>query len=312
MMKNYPKISITFPVFNGGHEPIECLSSIAKLNYPKNKIEVIVVDNNSTDGSLQRIKNYEFRIKKTGLILRIIENKENVGFAKAINQGIRKSSGTYIFIGNDDIVFGKDSLKTMIEYMESHPHVAITGGKLFLKSKPKKIISCGFMMNPWNGKISRASHPNKEKEPDWLQGCAMLIPTKVLKKIGLLDEEFSMAYFEDFDLCMRAKEAGYSIRYLPSSIFWHGETITGNKNKTLKYYYWYKNKIRFTLKNMPLINILTILFFQFFLIMPYRSLIRRDGRFNPFIKGVMWNIMHFKQTVSIRFSTNLYSNKTAL
>src|SRR3989338_8497856 len=140
-MITYPKVSIIFPNYNGGSEPLECIKSIKNLSYLKDKIEIIV-----------------------------IENKENAGFAKAINQGIKGSSGDYIFITNDDIVFEKNSLRNMIEYMEKNPTVGITGGKIFLKSSPKKIISCGFMMNRWNGNIFRAPYPDKIKEPDWVQG----------------------------------------------------------------------------------------------------------------------------------------------
>lgn len=292
-MKNYPTVSITFPVYNGGKEPIECLNSIVNLNYPKNKIEIVIVDNNSSDGSDKIIKQKFPQV-------RLIKMKENVGFAKGVNIGIKHSSGAYIFIGNDDIVFEKNSLKNMIEYMEQHPEVGITGGKIFLKSKPNKIISPGFMMNTWTGKIYPAPLPEIAKEPNWVQGCAMLVPRKVFKKIGLLDEGFSLAYFEDFDYCLRAKKAGFSIRYLPDAIFWHGETTTGNKNIQRKYYYWYKNKIRFTLKNLSLFHMLSILSIQLLIITPYRFFVLRDGRFIPLIKGLSWNIYHISQTLSER------------
>ncbi len=291
--KSFPTVSITFPVFNGGLEPIECLTSIHKLNYPQNKIEVIIVDNNSTDGSDKKIK---LKFPKVTLI----KMEKNLGFAKAINIGIKKSTGKYIFIGNDDILFEKNSLNNMVEYIEQHRSVGLVGGKIFLKSSPKKLISCGYMMNTWNGKIFRAPFPGKINEPDWVQGCAMLIPKKVLKKIGLLDEGFSLAYFEDVDLCLRVKNSGLSVRYLPTAIFWHGETTTANKNKQLKYYQWYKNKIRFTLKNLPLINKISILSFQLFLITPYRLIILHDKKFVPFLKGLWWNITHLTQTLNAK------------
>ena len=298
-MITYPKVSIIFPNYNGGSEPLECIKSIKNLSYLKDKIEIIVIDNNSTDGSLEQLKVQSSKFKVEGRRLKVIENKENAGFAKAINQGIKGSSGDYIFITNDDIVFEKNSLRNMIEYMEKNPTVGITGGKIFLKSSPKKIISCGFMMNRWNGNIFRAPYPDKIKEPDWVQGCAMLIPKIALKKLGLLDAGFSH-YFEDFDICLRAKKSGFSVHYFPDAIFWHGEATTGNKDKKNKYYQWYKNKIRFIIKNLPLINIISILSLQLFLITPYRLIVRHDKRFIPFLKGLLWNIAHLEETLPVR------------
>lgn len=291
-MITYPKVSIIFPNYNGGKEPLECLSSVYKLSYPMDKIEVIVIDSNSTDGS-------DLMIKRKFPQVELIKMKENVGFARAINQGIKQSNGDYIFITNDDIVFEKNSLKNMIEYMEKNPIVGITGGKIFLKSNPKKIVSCGYMMNIWTGKVYPANQPNSIKEPNWVQGCAMLIPKIALKKMGLLDTGFSH-YFEDFDICLRAKKSGFSVHYLPNAIFWHGEATTGNKDKKNKYYQWYKNKIRFVIKNLPFLNTVSVLLIQLLIIAPYRAIILRDGRFFPFVKGFFWNIIHLPQTLEAR------------
>lgn len=293
-----PHVTIIFPNFNGGSEPIECLSSIYILNYPRDHIEIIIIDNGSTDGSLKKIKKQRSKIKNTGMKLKVIENNKNFGFAVAINQGIKASSGDYIFIGNDDLVIGKNSISSMIAYMEKNPEVGITGGKIFQKNQKTRIISNGFNFNRWTGKISRSAVTENIHQPDWLQGCALMIPKKVLNKIGLLDEGFSPAYFEDFDLCRRAKKAGFRTEYLPSAYFWHGETITGNKNKPLKYFFWYKNKIRFVIKNLPLINILSILTIQLLLITPYRALILKDGRFFPFCRALFWNIKNLYRTIS--------------
>lgn len=292
-MRSLPLVSIVFPNYNGGSEPLECLKSIKNLSYPKDKIEVIVIDNNSTDGSLQNIKYTDQKIK-------IIENKENVGFAKAINQGIKQSNGEYIFIGNDDIVFDKDSLKILVEYLINHPKVAIAGGKIFSKNNPTEVVSCGYMMNKWTGNIYPSPNPNVIKEPDWIQGCAMLVRKSVFDQIGIFDDNFSFIYFEDFDFCLRAKKAGYKISYLPTAYFWHGQSKTMDKDLQRKYYQWYKNKLRFTIKNLPIFNILSVLLIQFVLITPFRALALRDRRFIPFLKGLFWNIIHLLQTLEVR------------
>lgn len=288
-----PKVGIIFPNHNGGKEPIECLSSINKLNYPKKNLEIIIIDNNSTDGS-------EIKIKKFYPKVKLIKLKQNIGFAQSINLGINKTQGEYIFIGNDDIVFHPDSLKVMTEYMMRHPEVGITGGKIYYKKMPNKICSSGYMMNFWTGNIQPAPNPDQIKEPDWVQGCALLIPKKVILKIGLLDPQYQLL-FDDFDLAMCVKKAGYKVIYLPHAIFWHGESLTVDRNKPHKYYHWYKSKFRFLIKHLPIINIISITLIQIIFIAPYRALILRDGRFTPLIKGLWWNIIHLPPTIKSRY-----------
>ncbi len=295
-MKKFPKVTIVFPNFNGGKEPLECLGSINKLNYPKDKIETIVVDNGSSDGS-------DIKIKKKFPKVQLIKNEKNVGFASAINQGIAKAKGTYIFVANDDLIFEKNSLKILAEYALARNNTGVLGGKIFYKNQPKKISSAGFSINKWTGNIKVSPNPHKIKEPDWVQGCAMLIPKRVFNLIGLFDESFTHL-FEDFDLCLRIRKAGLKVVYIPSAKFWHGDSLTANKNKALKYYHWYQGKFRFLLKNLPALNVLSIFLIQIFLVSPYRALILQDGRLKPFLKALYWNLKNLPKTIAVRRKTH--------
>ena len=292
MSQKLPSVSIVFPVYNGGNQPLECIKSITKLNYPKNELETIVVDNNSSDGSGKRIRDkYKF--------VKIIINSTNVGFASAVNQAIKQSKGKYVFIANDDLVFEKNSLKHLILYMLSNPQIGITSGKIFLKSNPKKLSSAGYTMNKWTGNVKSDPKPNIIKEPAWLQGCALLTTKKILKSVGFLDSEYKH-FFEDFDLCLKIRRAGLKVVYLPKAVFWHGESISADKNKSFKYYHWYRSKIRFLIKNMPFINVLSILLLQIFLITPHRAIVLRDGRFFFFLKAFFWNLKNLNKTLKTR------------
>ncbi|OGD85842.1 hypothetical protein A2164_00245 [Candidatus Curtissbacteria bacterium RBG_13_35_7] len=296
-MKPYPKITIIFPNYNGGNEPIECLKSIKKLSYPQKNLEVIIVDNDSKDGSKEEIE------KKFPEVY-LIKNSKNLGFAKAINQGIKRANGKLIFVANDDLVFEKNSLKILVDYLLQNSQIGIMGGKIFSKHKPAKITSAGYQMNRWTGKINISKNYQKIKEPDWIQGCAILINKKVFQNIGYFDENFTH-FFEDFDFCFHAKKAKFKVIYLPRAVFWHGESITANKNKPLKYFNWYKSKILFLIKNLPIVNILSILTVQILLITPYRALILRDGRFKPFLKALIWNLKNAKTALKIRKSSSI-------
>lgn len=294
-IKAFPSVTITFPNFNGGKEPIDCLKSIRKLNYPKEKLQIIVVDNHSIDGSFENIKK---KFPETVFI----RNTKNLGFAKAVNQAIKMARGEYLFITNDDIIFEKNSLKNLIEYSLKNPQTGVLGGKIYQKANPKKIASAGYLMNKWTGNIYSAKNPNKIKDPDWIPGCTMLISKKTLKMVGLLDDNFTYS-FEDYDYCLRVKKLGLRIIYLPTAIFWHGESVTANKNLNLKHVQWYQSKLRFIIKNIPIVNIVSILFLQIFLFTPYKAIVLRDGRFVPFIKGLAWNIKNIGQTLQARKQT---------
>lgn len=290
-MTNCPKVSIIFPNYNGGGEPIKCLKSIYSLNYPKDKIVTIVIDNHSTDGSYEEIK------KKFPAVI-LIRNPQNLGFAKAINQGIKKAKGTYIFITNDDIVFGKDSLKNLIDFSLKNPQVGILGGKIFKKIPPGRISCAGNQMNLITGNVYSCPNPNQIKEPGWIPGCAMLVKRLVVNKIGLIDDLFTYS-FDDYDYCLRAKAAGFKVVYLPTAKFWHRVSTTANKNRQLTHFQWYQSKLRFTLKYLPPASILSIFLFQTAII-PAEAIFKRDHRIIPYIKALIWNFQNLSKTLKVR------------
>jgi GT2 family glycosyltransferase len=297
MQIKLPTISIIFPIYNGGNEPLECLKSIHKLNYPRSKLEIIVIDNASTDGSPALINKYYPHV----ILIRL---KQNFGFAKAVNLGIKKSHGEYLFITNDDVLFDKNSMSLLIKYILLHPEAGCLTGKILSKKLPKQIASGGCMFNHFTGNINLKYQSNIVHHPDWAQGCAMFIPKSIFKQTGLFDTGFPH-FFEDQDLCLRIKKQGYLITYLPNILFWHGESTTANKNLKDKYFRWYCGKIRFILKNLPVINIFAILIIQFILVMPVRTIILRDGRFFPFLNALGWNIITLNKTLAARYNKNL-------
>lgn len=288
---NYPFVSVIFPNFNGGTEPQECIASIGKLNYPKNKLEIIMVDNASTDGSCKKIEK-EFKQ------VIIIKNKSNLGFAKAINQGIKKSKGSYLFVTNDDIVFEKKSIKNLVDYATKNKKAGILSGKIYLKSNRQKLSADGYKINKWTGDIKIYRTPEKLKEPEWVPGCAMLIKKAVVKKIGLFDTNFSHS-FEDVDYCFRARKKNFKIVYLPQAKFWHGDGTTSNKNLKLKHYHWYQGKLLYAFKNLPTPNVLSILMFQS-LVIPIKMVKSRDHRLIPYLKALTWNIKNLPTTLKAR------------
>lgn len=287
---NYPKVSIIFSNLNGGKEPLECLASIQNLTYPKSKVETIVIDNGSTDGSPEKIAKKFQQVK-------LIRLKKAIGLPASLNLGIRRSTGQLIFIANDDIVFEKNSVSRMASYLKNHKDVGVLGGKVFYKNQPKKLTDSASSFNFYLGSIKKT---NNQSEILWLQSCAIMIPKTVFDKIGLFDVGFYPLYFDDFDFCLRVKKANLKLAHLSNAVFWHGCGKTTEKSANSKiYYWWYRNKIRFLLKNASPVQITSSLICQIFVSF-IRSIIERQNLLLPLLKASLENLREFPKTISAR------------
>jgi len=288
----WPKVTIIFPNFNGGQNPLECLSSIKKLNYPQNRLEIIIVDNNSQDGSPVKIKK-EF--PKTIILCQ----KRNLGFAKAVNLAAKKAVGKFLFITNDDITFEKESLINLVEYTINHTKTGIVGGKQ-INPKTGKFLAGGRKFNFLTGRQSPVKS-NKPVECDQVDGCCILTSKEIFNKVGLFDEGFFPAYGEDLDFCLKVKKANYKVIYNPQAIFYHkfGQTVS-KFPLTDMYYFGFKNKLRLILKHANFFQITAFLFTNYFLTVPARIVIKREPILIPEIKALVWNIKNLKKTLMVR------------
>jgi GT2 family glycosyltransferase len=227
-------LSIIIVNYNTKEVIRNCLSSIYKNPYEQ-PFEVIVVDNNSLDGS-QEVIEREF----CDVIL--IKNSENVGFARANNQGIKISSGEYILILNPDTVLFPEALGRMIAFMEKNPDVGALTPKIWL-DEGKTLQSC--ILHPFtienyifaysllgrtflrNWVLKKLWKKDIEiwlsKDPleiDCIAGTCIMVRREVLKTVGLLDKNFFM-FFEDVDWCLRMKKAGWRLFLVPDAEIMH-------------------------------------------------------------------------------------------
>lgn len=222
----------------------ECLNSILSS---KDKMynEIIVIDNNSKDGSIELLK-------KEFPEVRLIENRQNKGFSFACNQGIKKSSGEYILLLNPDTVFPQKDFSKMIEFMDSNPEAGICGSKIInyrgdllysCRSFPSFLTSISssqslleriFPGNPLSRKyLLKDINHSRIQEVDWVSGSCLFARKKMLDEIGLLDEDFFI-YVEDVDLCYRANQAGWKVFYFPQVTFIHrvGQSTSQDRFKS--------------------------------------------------------------------------------
>lgn len=196
--------------------------------------EIILVDNASQDGSIEKIQS-DFQNIMNQKTLKVIINDSNLGFSKANNIGIKNSIGEYILLLNSDTKLDEDCLQKCMEYMNEHIgalgcKIILQDGKLDHACKrgfPTPSASLYYLIgldkkNPDKYGQYDALYLDEDEigEVDALMGAFMLMPRSVLNEIGLLDETFFM-YGEDIDLCYRIKEAGYKIIYYPETKIIH-------------------------------------------------------------------------------------------
>ncbi|RJR25691.1 glycosyltransferase family 2 protein [Candidatus Microgenomates bacterium] len=203
--------------------------------------EIIVVDNASKDGSVEYLRelvdNSPTTDHRSPITLRLIENKENFGFAKAANQGIRIAKGENILLLNSDTKLTENSLKSLLEFAEKvqpavigaqmlNPDGSVQGSCFLLPTVKRAILEY------WLGKKDYFSkyYPKGDRpvEVEAVSGGAMLVSKEIVNEVGMLDERYFM-YFEDLDFCRRARKAGYKIYYLPSSKIIHEHGASGKK-----------------------------------------------------------------------------------
>ena len=274
-MKNWPKVSIIFPSFNGKQDCQVLLSSLKKIDYPQNKIEVIMVDNASTDGTVDLVK-------KQFPFVKVILLKKNIGPGAARNKGINQALGEYILSTDNDVRFDKSSLKPLVKILVSDPKVGVIGGKI-LEKKTGKLVSCGYTFNRWLAIETGDKNCQKERECDWVAAAFMLFSKDFAKKVGLFDPKFFF-YAEEADFCFRVKKMGLKVFYTPQAVVCHGKEKKDSSifSAKEKYSQYYQSKFRLILKHLSPLQKITSLLFHLTLAIPIRFLLGKEE--HPILK----------------------------
>ena len=260
-IKRIPDLDLSIVIVNYNVEYFleQCLNSVIKASQQL-KTEIIVVDNNSSDGSIEMLKH-----KFQGVHL--IENKDNVGFSRANNQGIKLSQGKYVLLLNPDTVIEEQTLTKMVSRMDKDDTIGGLGvrmvdgkGNFLPESKrglPTPIVafykifglSSLFKKSKKFGRY-HLSYLNEfeENEIEILSGAFMCMRKKVLDEIGLLDEYFFM-YGEDIDLSYRIIKAGYKNLYFPDTTIIHYKGESTKKSSVNYVFVFYRAMIIFAKKH---------------------------------------------------------------
>jgi len=288
-----PKVFIIVLNWNGYNDTVECLRSLQRLSYPL--YEIVVVDNGSSDGSVQRLRQ-EFSD------VMFIENKENLGYTGGNNVGIRyalDNGADYIWLLNNDTIVEPDSLDVLIRVGEENPSAGVLGPKVLCYPDTHLLYSRGERHNLWfNRRTVNIGEEDKSDDVvpravDYVVGCSMLVRRKFVERVGLLDETF-FAYFEEIDWCLRGRKLGFDVLYVPTAIVYHkGGASTGGMASPTVLYYHTRNWIYFMRKHA--------VFYHWFVFVPVftyvfmRRLLQTMWRCNitgvkALWQAVIWNL----------------------
>jgi len=224
------KLSIVIISWNVREDLLRCLSAI-RDNPPAASFEQIIIDNNSTDSTVEAVRRQFPEVA-------IVENPENVGFARANNQGMEQARGDYVLLLNPDTVVHPHALDRLVAFLDEHPDVGACGPKLLNDDgSPQGSVRrfptfrgvlyahtvcrmLGLFRRQHRQWMMKDFAFDRQADVDQIMGAAMMVRRTVIDQVGRLDANFFM-YFEEVDWCYRIKQAGWRIVFLPDAVITH-------------------------------------------------------------------------------------------
>jgi GT2 family glycosyltransferase len=246
-----PKASVIVLTWNGVGYVEKCLTAVFSQDYPA--LEVIVVDNGSTDGTADLVAERFPQV-------RLIRNGRNLGFATGNNMGLQAASGDLLVLLNQDTEAQAGFLQALAGTFDD-PGVGVVGCKLLYPDGTIQHAG-GYLYGPRaeTGHVGRHAPDDgrfdQVADADFVTAAALSINRACLERVGFLDEGFEPAYYEDVDWCYRARTAGFRVVYQPGAVVIHHESTATTEFSYDRKYAWNHGRIRFVFKHWPLDRLL--------------------------------------------------------
>ncbi|HSC77769.1 MAG TPA: glycosyltransferase family 2 protein [Candidatus Acidoferrales bacterium] len=238
-----PLVAVIVLNWNNWPVTVECLESLRRATYAQ--CRVLLVDNGSSDDS-EKVLRARFPD------LELLQTGANLGYAGGNNAGMRRAlklGADYLCLLNNDVVVEPDFLEPLVAAMEADPQLGIVGGLQCSYSDRRIIETSGAYFNLFTGRMRNANagevdqgQCNQAKSVDFICGAALLARASLALAIGLLDERFFLVA-EDADWCLRARRAGWAVRYIPGSKIYHRVAATRESQPRTTWYYTLRNVI---------------------------------------------------------------------
>ena len=300
------KVSVVTPNYNGEKFLKTFFES---LNNDSECIgEVIIVDNGSTDNSKDYIKGISFNFP-----VRLIENKENVGFSPAVNQGIMEAKYEYIFSLNNDTEVKKGSIKALVDLISSDDSIFSLQAKMLQYDNKELIDDVGDEYNllAWTKKTGE--NHNSEEYADVheiFSSCAgaAMYKKSLLSEIGMFDDNF-FAYMEDVDLAIRSRINGYKNLSCPDAIVYHiGSATSGSRYNEFKVRLAARNNVWVVYKNFPIpLKIINFIFLFFGFLIKYLFFVKK-GFGSIYLAGIREGLSTRSKINKVKFKSKNTKN----
>lgn len=295
------KVSIIVVNYNCHEEIEQLIGSLLSQDYLN--YELIVIDNNSPDRGVESLAKNHPQFK-------FIFQEENKGFAGANNVGIKASKGEYIFLLNADTLVDTNTISELVKVLEAYPQAGSVSPKL-IYHKEQLIQYAGSSELTT---LTVKNHHRGNKEADlkkygdveltaFNHGAAMLLRKSVIKKVGLMPEEYFL-YYEELDWCTTIKSKGFGLYYTGKTSVQHKASASTGRIEGLKSYFLTRNRVLYVLRKYPPgPQKLLALSYLFFVVYPKNMLIniKNFKTLTALTKAVIWNIKYL-------FKTNLKLN----
>jgi GT2 family glycosyltransferase len=286
-MKLQPLLSVIIPNWNGRRFLEECIDSLKGQTFQN--FETLLVDNGSTDGSA------DFAEKRYEEFIRVLRNKENLGFAGGNNIGIQAARGEYIVLLNNDTWADPHWLEELVKATQCDPSIGMWASKVCSYDRRDRIEGVGELIY-WDG-LCRARGQYEQDRGQYSvteeilfpPGCGAMYRKSLFDGMGLFDEDF-FAYADDSEIGIRARLAGWKCLYVPLAIVYHKNSGTAGQYSPLKAFYVERNRLWITIKYFPSPLLFLSPFFTFyrFVFQAYGALAHRGaaGRFTEIYSPV--------------------------
>ncbi len=302
-----PLVTVVIPTWNGRALLQTCLEALRVQ--AEQDFAIVVVDNGSSDGTAEWLSQHHPQI-------RVIENKENLGFAAPVNQGIRNSASPYVAVLNNDTEPEPGWLAALLAAAESQPHVGMVASKMLFADRPEVINSTGICVDlagiAWDRRGGELDAGDETHIVEIFGPCggAALYRRQMLDEIGLFDEAY-FAYLEDVDLAWRGRARAWRCFYTPQARVLHRHSATGVEGSPFKRYQLGRNKVRLLAKNYPVRELwwgVPLVVIYDLLAVFYALVARRDGHALrgriaglAALGGALKQRQHLKNRPDIRF-----------
>lgn len=297
-------VSVVIPNYNGEKYLKACLESLMEQSLKPD--EIIIVDNDSKDGSVQYIKD-NFGDKVTLICL-----DNNYGFSKAVNEGIKKNKSEFVALLNNDTELDRDWLKELYNCIRSDEQIFSCCSKMLRFVEREIIDDAGdeYTLFGWGAKIGDGKLSSEyEESREVFSSCAgaAIYRSSILEEIGLFDENF-FAYLEDMDISYRARVYGYKNYFAAKSKIYHiGSATSGSRHNSFKVKLASRNNVYLIYKNMPNLQIVLNFLFIFVGVVIKWAYFTKKGLGKDYISGVLDGLKTKSKVHRVNVKNNLYN-----